>query len=156
MGSEPIHPEPARFRLFDAVANVLKSVAQREPLVIVIDDLHDADLATLQMVRFFAHAFKDSPILLIRTHRELEAERSPDSYRDCRAARESSLLPLRGLSLADATDLVRSLICTAPDERFLTMLHQTTEGIRCSSAAWCRCLQPRASRSIRSVSAPET
>ena len=77
LGSEPIDPEPARFRLFDAVATLLKSVAQREPLVIVIDDLHDADLATLQMVRFFARGLKDSPILLIGTHRELEVERSP-------------------------------------------------------------------------------
>ena len=128
-GSEPIDPEQARFRLFDAVATLLKSVAEREPLVIVIDDLQDADLATIQMVRFLARAFKDSPILLISTHRELEAERSPE-LRPLFAelVRESNLLPLRGLSLADAADLVHARIGVAPDERFLAMLHQATEG----------------------------
>ena len=108
-GLQRIDPEQARFRLFDAVATLLKSVAQREPPVIVIDDLHYADLATIQMVRFLARAFKDFPILLIGTHRELEAERSPE-LRPLFAelARESNLLPLRGLSLADAADLVRA------------------------------------------------
>lgn len=77
-GLQRIDPEQARFRLFDAVATLLRSVAQREPLVIVIDDLHDANLATLQMVRFLARALRDSPILLIGTHREAEVERSPE------------------------------------------------------------------------------
>lgn len=67
-GSKRIDLEQARFRLFDAVATLLKSVAQREPLVIVIDDLHDADLAAIQMVCFLARALKDSPILLIGIH----------------------------------------------------------------------------------------
>ena len=128
-GLQRIDPEQARFRLFDAVATLLRSVAQREPLIIVIDDLHDANLATLQMVRFLARALRDSPILLIGTHREAEVERSPELrsvFADL--GRESDQLPLRGLSLADTAGLIRNHIYTAPDERFLTMLHQTTEG----------------------------
>ncbi len=124
-----IDPEQARFRLFDAVATLFKSVAQREPLVIVIDDLHDADLAALQMVCFLARALKDSPILLIGTHREAEVERSPELRALFAAlARESAQLPLRGLSLLDATSLVRDRAGIVLDDRFLATLHQTTGG----------------------------
>ena len=124
-----IDPEQARFRLFDAVATLLKSIAQREPLVIVIDDLHDADLALLQMVSFLARALKDSPVMLLGTHREAEVERSPELrglFADL--ARESNQLPLRGLSLTDAADLVRDRTGIAPDVGFLATLHQTTGG----------------------------
>jgi len=107
-GSGRIDPEQARFRLFDAVATLLKSVARREPLVIVIDDLHDTDLATLQMVCFLARALKDSPVMLLVIHREAEVERSPELRAlFAELARESNQLPLRGLSLVDAAGLVR-------------------------------------------------
>ena len=128
-GLQRLDPERARFRLFDAVATLVKSVAQREPLIIVIDDLHDADLAALQMVCFLAHALKDSPVMLLATHREAEVEHSPE-LRGLFAelARESDQLPLRGLSLDDAAGLVRDRTGVVPDDRFLTTLHQTTGG----------------------------
>ena len=53
-GSGRIDPEQARFRLFDAVATLLKNVARSGPLLMVVDDLHDADQPTLQMLRFVA------------------------------------------------------------------------------------------------------
>src|SRR4029077_10161271 len=106
---------------------LLTGIARREPLVIVIDDLHDADLALLQMVSFLARALKDSPVMLLGTHREAEVERSPELrglFADL--ARESNQLPLRGLSVTDAADLVRDRTGIAPDVGFLATLHQTT------------------------------
>jgi tetratricopeptide (TPR) repeat protein len=124
-----IDPEQARFRLFDAIATLLKSVAQREPLVIVIDDLHDADIAALQMVCFLARAMKDSPVMLLGTHREAEVERSPELRAlFAELVRESDQLPLRGLSLVDAAGLVGDRTGIVPDDQFLAMLHLTTGG----------------------------
>lgn len=77
-GSERASPEQARFRLFDAVGALFRNLASREPMVVAIDDLHDADAGALQMLRFLARALKDAPILLIGTHREAEVERSPE------------------------------------------------------------------------------
>ena len=39
-----LDPEQARFRLFDSTATLLKNFAQIRPLVIFLDDLHDADM----------------------------------------------------------------------------------------------------------------
>src|SRR5258708_17800152 len=128
-GSKGIDPEQARFRLFDAVATLLKSLAQREPLVIIVDDLHDADLAALQMICYLARALKDSPVVLLGAHREAEAGRSPELRAlFSELARESDQLPLRGLSLVDAASLVHNRAGIVPDERFLATLHQTTGG----------------------------
>jgi predicted ATPase len=121
--------EEARFRLFDAVATLLKSLYSRTPMVVVIDDLHDADAATLQVLRFLARAVKDSRILPIGTHRDAEVERLPE-LRSAIAelARESNQLVLRGLSLTDTTDLLRARTGIAPSEQLITVLHDTTAG----------------------------
>ncbi len=39
-------PEQARFRLFDSITTFLKTASQRQPLVLVLDDLHWADQPT--------------------------------------------------------------------------------------------------------------
>src|SRR5581483_9405278 len=40
-------PEQARFRFFDSITTFLKNIAQRDPLVLVLDDLHWADTPSL-------------------------------------------------------------------------------------------------------------
>ena len=47
-----VDPEPAQFPLFDAVATFLKNAAAVQPLVIVLDDLHDADEPSLLLLQF--------------------------------------------------------------------------------------------------------
>src|ERR1700689_4070568 len=64
--------ESARFLLFDSVATLLKNVAGGRPLVLVLDDLHDADQPSLQMLRFIARAAKDVSLLMIGTYRDAE------------------------------------------------------------------------------------
>jgi predicted ATPase len=71
-------PEQARFQLFDALTNLLKSFARLGPLAIVIDDLHDAGDASLLMLRFIARELKGTSILIVGTYRELEVRRSPE------------------------------------------------------------------------------
>jgi hypothetical protein len=122
-------PEQARFARFDAVTTLLKSLAAREPILLVLDDLHDADAATLQIVRFLAQDLRRVSILLIGTHREVEVERSVQ-LRSAFAAlsRAGNQIPLGGLSRRDAADLVRARTGASPDGQFLTTLHRGTKG----------------------------
>ncbi len=121
--------ETARFRLYDAVATLLKGLALREPRVLVIEDLHDADLASLQMLRFLIRALKESPVLLIGTHREAEVERSPELRAlFAELASDSLQFSLRGLSLDDAALLVRGRTGIELGPQSLATLHQTTAG----------------------------
>jgi predicted ATPase len=95
-------PEEGRFRLFDCVARLLKSTADAQPLMIILDDLQEADQASLLMLRFSARQLKESSILLIATYREAEVRNSPVLSRLIgEIAREGDQLLLRGLSDSD-------------------------------------------------------
>src|SRR6185295_12260688 len=64
--------DAARFRLFDSVTIFLKRAAARRPLVVVLDDLHWADEASLRLLGFLAAALADCPILVLATYRDVE------------------------------------------------------------------------------------
>ncbi len=73
--AEPIEGEQARFRLFDSVARFLERRAARQPLVLVLDDLHWADADSLLLLQFLASALRAAPILVVGTYRDIEVRR---------------------------------------------------------------------------------
>ncbi|MCW3038903.1 MAG: hypothetical protein JWM31_808 [Solirubrobacterales bacterium] len=75
----PPDAEQARFELFDALCDVLRAAAHRAPLVIVLDDLHVADLATLRALEFAAHALLDAPLFILGAFQEAPLARRPDA-----------------------------------------------------------------------------
>ena len=68
----PLEPEAARFRLFDATTSFLERVADTQPLVVVLDDLHAADTPSLLLLEFLAAELAVARILLIGTYRDVE------------------------------------------------------------------------------------
>ena len=63
-------PEGAdRFELFDATAAMIRSAACEQPLLIVLDDLHNADSPTLLLTRFVARQLQDCPLMIVATAR---------------------------------------------------------------------------------------
>jgi len=67
-----VDPEQARFRLFDHIAAFLRASAERQPLVIVLDDLHWADRSSLMLLRFAVQTMRDARMLVIGTYRDVE------------------------------------------------------------------------------------
>ena len=65
--------EEARFRLFDSVTTFLSELARERPLVLILDDLHWADEATLLLLRFLARELRALPLLLLSTSREVDS-----------------------------------------------------------------------------------
>ena len=68
-------PEQRRFQLFDAMARLLRAIAQRQPLVLVLDDVHWADQPSLRLLEFIAQDVHELPLLLIATYRNVELDR---------------------------------------------------------------------------------
>ena len=72
-GETPGGPEEEeRYRLFDAVSEVLNDIARHQPVVLVLDDLHWADKPTLLMLRQMVRAAGESPLLIVATIRDTE------------------------------------------------------------------------------------
>jgi len=70
-----LEPEQARFRLFDSIAGFLKTASQRQPIVLVLDDLHWADQPSLMLLQFVARELGGARLLLIGTYRDMELSR---------------------------------------------------------------------------------
>jgi len=64
-------PAEGRFRFFDAVSELVRRAAEQRPIAIVLDDLHAADVSTLQMLHFVArHAREGARLHVAATIRD--------------------------------------------------------------------------------------
>ncbi|MEO0185063.1 MAG: AAA family ATPase [candidate division WOR-3 bacterium] len=59
-------------RVFDITFDLLKFVAQKKPLNVVIEDLHWADTASVELVNYIGRNIEDRPILLSLVYRPLK------------------------------------------------------------------------------------
>lgn len=100
-------PSPVdRFDLFDATTAVVRSAAGDAPLLVVLDDLHAADPATLQLTRFLTRHLGDAPVLIVATVRGV-AGTDPSLDRELDALlRHGHEVRLAGLSVAAVGDLL--------------------------------------------------
>ncbi|HVW17733.1 MAG TPA: AAA family ATPase, partial [Solirubrobacteraceae bacterium] len=102
-------PDTERHRLHAAVADLLGGAGARAPVLIVVEDLHWADGATLLLLRHLARS-TDGRVLVVATFRDTEAEVPPglaDALADLRRADDVVRLHLAGLGEADVTEFVR-------------------------------------------------
>ena len=93
-----LNADQARFRLFDALVSLLATVAERRPLVIVLDDLHWSDASSLLALEFVGRALPDLPVLAIAAYRHSEAHARVELAAALGGlARAATRLPLEGL-----------------------------------------------------------
>jgi len=71
-------PAEARRRLFDELAAPWIAAARREPLVLVLDDLHAADLQSLRLLAHLAGQISNEALAIVGTYGDVGA----DSQRD--------------------------------------------------------------------------
>ncbi len=65
-----------RYQLFEAVADLLRSVAQSQPVVLVVEDLHWASEQTLDLLGHISRASGIGPLLVVGTYRPAEVDAS--------------------------------------------------------------------------------
>jgi DNA-binding SARP family transcriptional activator len=103
-------PEAARFRLFDAIREAIELCATAQPRLIVLDDLHWADLSSLRLLRFLAVELRDVPVLVVATFRDTE-DIPPGELGDTLAQvvrrPDVERLHLIGLAPHDVADILR-------------------------------------------------
>ena len=125
-------PAQARFRLFDAVGTLLRWSARSTTAVIVLEDLHAADPATLSLLQFAVGAVARSRVLLIGTARDVEARLTEEVAADlARVARESRYLVLSRLDRQEVAEWLGAAGESRPaddDTQLADLLYQRTEG----------------------------
>jgi tetratricopeptide (TPR) repeat protein len=122
-------PAQAQFDLFISVSAFLKGRAGRAPLMLILDDLHDADQSSLALLGVFVRELHESRIMLIVTYREAEVRLSATlSSAIGKLGREGHQLPLRGLSESEVGGFLEHRAGAAPAAELVALLHQTTSG----------------------------
>jgi predicted ATPase len=107
----PIEDElTAKVRLFEAVARLLDALAERAPLVLLLDDLQWMDEASLDLVRYLARDWirHDNRVLLLGTLR-CEGLEPKSQLADLGRDLPLSQVPLRPLSQAQTLQLIEAL-----------------------------------------------
>ena len=123
--------EQARFRLFDSITAFLKTAAQKQPLVLVLDDLHWADQPSLLLLQFVARELDNSRLLLMGTYRDVELNRQhplAESLGELTRERLFQRVLLRGLSQQDVGRFIEVVTGIVPPTGLTQAVFTQTEG----------------------------
>jgi len=66
----PLEPEADRQRLFDAAAAAFQQIAKKRPLLVVLEDLHWAGSATIELLEYLVRNVRGASMLLVLSFRE--------------------------------------------------------------------------------------
>lgn len=117
--------------VLDLVHAIVTGWADREPLVLAIDDLHSADPETLEAFAFSARHLAGWRVLLAATVRWRPAELAPEVAAvvdRLRASSSTTVIDLDDLHGADLAGLVRSILGAEPSEHLVDVVENTTGG----------------------------
>jgi tetratricopeptide (TPR) repeat protein len=117
----------ARFKTFDRAVTAIKNEAQKTPLAIVLDDLHAADLPTLEVLHFLARDPRSAKLIVIGTYRDAEARTSGAGKILGKVARDGETIVLPRLTREDVTSWMKEVAPHAGASD-VTRVYETTEG----------------------------
>lgn len=130
---EGVGPVASQATLFAALRDLLIAATERQPIVLMLDDLHWGDPASLDLLRFLAPLASRLPLLLIVAFRSDEvppdhplAHSLPILVREAHPLR----LPLQRLPSTDIASLVQAqyALSATSEERLVALLVERAEG----------------------------
>ncbi|WP_461030507.1 ATP-binding protein, partial [Streptomyces sparsus] len=130
LGEEAGTAETEPFRLYDAVTAALVSVSHSRPVVVVLDDLHWADAASLRLLEFAAQHTWFERLLFIGTYRDAEVDTDGHPLRPLMASlvAKATTLTLTGLDREGVGALMARTVGARPAEALVTEVHRRTGG----------------------------
>jgi predicted ATPase len=130
---DPSHPAPSQERMKRELGTLLQQISRAEPVLLVIDDLHWADVSTVDALTYLAGRFDEMRVMVLTGYRPSDMSLHNHPFGAVRSDLQShgvfEEIPLAFLELADVE---RYLALEFPDSRFprgfASMIHAKTEG----------------------------
>ena len=124
---------PTQGALFDLVSTFLADVAARQPLILLLEDLHWSDAESLALLRYVSRSLAGHRILLVATYRDDElTRRHPLAQLLPRLVREANAerVAVRQLDNDAIRDLIRERYDLEEDDqdRLASYLEERSEG----------------------------
>jgi DNA-binding CsgD family transcriptional regulator len=124
-------PSSTRFRLFGSITRFLINASRRQALVLVLDDLHWADVPSLRLLEYLAQELTGSRLLVVGAYRETELSRRhrlSDTLGALMRAPHVLRLHLSGLNAEDVRRFVATAAGVVPPAWLTSAIHSQTEG----------------------------
>jgi DNA-binding CsgD family transcriptional regulator len=128
---DTVDPQEDRRRLFHSFTEAVHALGRQQPLLLVVEDVHWSDDATLDLVLHLARRIGPQPIALILTFRSDEiGPRLARLLADLDRARCASEISLRPLAVPEVAAMLQAIFGTqvAFGSAFVDGLHELTEG----------------------------
>lgn len=109
--------ESERIRLFESLFRCIADLAAPRPLLVVLEDLHWAQAASIEFLQFLVRRIAGAPVMIVITHRDEETPRLNALHRlrgEARTTAGAQSVWLSRLSIADVETL-RSAIPSVRD-----------------------------------------
>ncbi|MDQ6940952.1 MAG: AAA family ATPase [Candidatus Eremiobacteraeota bacterium] len=126
-----LQPDRQRDRLFEAVWRCFEALSRVRPLVLILEDIHWAGPATVDLLGYLARRARNHPILVVVTFRDDDT----DAAKRLRALRDmlrhgGSLVnvPLGGIDEADVNVLLAAVLGDAHSAPFAKRAHELCSG----------------------------
>ncbi len=123
--------EQSRLRLFEAVGSFLAAIAARTPLLLILDDLHWADGATLDLLCYIARQHPTARLAIIGAHRPGDTTRNPALERalaEMNRRRVLTPLPVHPLTAEETALLATRYLQGNIDDALGALLNIQSEG----------------------------
>lgn len=120
--------EQSRRRLYEGVSEFLCAAADRRPLVVVLDDVHWADAASLQLLLSVAESVGGARLLLVALFREEGAARVAALLPGSAEGSRFEWLSLEVLSPEEVERLVTLALGWDPDGEWLRSFYRSSAG----------------------------
>ena len=121
--------EALRFSLYGAVTRAVAALAERRPVVVVLDDVHWADAASLRLLRFLAPQVPSMRVLVVATFRDDEvAGELGDALATLARQDGVTRLELSGLSEGDVGRLLAGALDATPADPIVRDIAERSAG----------------------------
>jgi tetratricopeptide (TPR) repeat protein len=124
-------PEEERYRLLHGVSEFLTNAADVQPMLVVLEDLHDADKGTLEMLTHVSRNLSAARLLIVGTYRDVEVDRSHPlsaALADLRRVSTYGRVLLRGLNADEVRRMMESITRESVPWGLAQAVHRQTEG----------------------------
>ena len=124
-------PEEERYRLLQAASDFLRNAAAVQSLLVVLEDLHDADRGTLDMLTHLARNLSGSKLLVVGTYRDVQVDRThplSSALAELRRVTSFERMQLRGLTQDEVHRMLGAIAGHEVPWRWAEVVHRQTEG----------------------------
>jgi tetratricopeptide (TPR) repeat protein/archaellum biogenesis ATPase FlaH len=124
-------PEEERYRLLQGVTEFLSNAANVQPMLIVLEDLHDADKGTLEMLTHVSRNLAGARLLIVGTYRDVEVDRRHPlsaALAELRRVSTYGRVLLRGLNADEVRRMMETIARQSVPWGLAQAVHRQTEG----------------------------